>query len=266
MASRYLLNEEQKIRDNYELKMQAEKDAGETRKKELEKQKSDIFDSGCGTACVIGIVIAIVVWILAHSFTEGLGAGLVFMVASAIIVPIYSGLKKGKMNRKISECTKQTEEKIKKAEKQRDEEIKLFGDIHRRKCEERTKYFIQSTQTSELEEWLCQKFSAQIDGIDRRKHVKELRASYHFTVESTGIVGDNGKFDFIIECYQVLNDFYDQIGLARALCKKVQYTMQKKYELDSTGTKAKITVSGNDNHMCLEYYASNGEYEFAKKI
>ena len=77
---------------------------------------------------------------------------------------------------------------------------------------------------------------------------------------------DNGKFDFIIECYQVLNDFYDQIGLARALCKKVQYTMQKKYELDSTGTKAKITVSGNDNHMCLEYYASNGEYEFAKKI
>lgn len=53
MASRYLLNEEQKIRDNYELKMQAEKDAGETRKKELEKQKSDIFDSGCGTACVI---------------------------------------------------------------------------------------------------------------------------------------------------------------------------------------------------------------------
>lgn len=156
MASRYLLNEEQKIRDNYELKMQAEKDAGETRKKELEKQKSDIFDSGCGTACVIGIVIAIVVWILAHSFTEGLGAGLVFMVASAIIVPIYSGLKKGKMNRKISECTKQTEEKVKKAEKQRDEEIKLFGDIHRRKCEERTKYFIQSTQTSELEEWLCQ--------------------------------------------------------------------------------------------------------------
>mgnify|MGYP003101781495 FL=1 len=96
MASKYLLNEEQRIRDNYELKMQAEKDAGEMRKKELERQKSDIFDSGCCTACVLGIVIAIVVWILAHSFTEGLGAGLLFIVASAVVVPIYSGLKKKK--------------------------------------------------------------------------------------------------------------------------------------------------------------------------
>ena len=42
MASRYLLNEEQKIRDNYELKMQAEKDAGETRKKNW-KNKNRIY-------------------------------------------------------------------------------------------------------------------------------------------------------------------------------------------------------------------------------
>lgn len=266
MASQYLLNEEQRIRNDYELKICAEKDAGEMQKRELEKQKEGAVDRGCATACEIGVVIAIIAWIFSHSFLIGLTVGILFIMVSAVIVPIYSVIKKGEINGKISECTKRTEKKVKKLEKQREAEIVQFKDNHKKKCKERTNYYIQSTETGELEKWLCQKFDAQIAGIDRREHVKELKASYHFTVESTGIVGDNGKFDFIVKCYQVLNDFYDQIGLARALCKKVQFAMQKKYKLDSTGTIAKITVSGSDNHMCLEYYAPNGQYKFAKKL
>lgn len=266
MASEYILNEERRIREEYELKIQAEKESGEMRKKALQGEKDDAGSIGCSTGWGMAIAVAIIVWILRHSFLDGIAVGIIFLVPSAVIVFFYSLLKGEKINGKIRDCADETEKRIQELEKEKEIEIIKFKEEHKKKCEERTKYYIQTKGTEKLEKWLCQKFSAQINGIDRRKHIKNLIATYHFTVEKTGIEGMNGRFDFTIERYKTLNDIYDQIGLARALGKKVQYAIQQAYKLDSTGTKTEIMVSGTDNHISLEYEAPNGNYEFPNSI
>ena len=266
MASEYILNEERRIREEYELKMQAEKKSGEMKKKELEEEKNNTGPAGCCTAIGIGIVLAVIIWLMSQSFGEGISAGITFLGLSAVIVFFYSQLKGEQINRKIRECADETEKRIQELEKEKEIEIIKFKEVHKKKCEERTKYYIQTKGTEKLEKWLCQKFSDQINGIDRRKHIKNLIATYHFTVEKTGIEGMNGRFDFMIERYKTLNDIYDQIGLARALGKKVQYAIQQAYKLDSTGTKTEIMVSGTDNHISLQYEAPNGKYEFPNSI
>lgn len=93
MASEYILNEERRIREEYELKMQAEKKSGEIKKKELEEEKNNTGPAGCCTAIGIGIVSAVIIWLMSQSFGEGISAGITFLGLSAVIVFFYSQLK-----------------------------------------------------------------------------------------------------------------------------------------------------------------------------
>lgn len=77
-------------------------------------------------------------------------------------------------------------------------------------------------------------------------------------------MGDDGVFDFEIQCYQKLGNIYEQIGLARAICKKIQRTTENTYKIDVNGAKPTISRNSNDFTITLKYSAPNGKYQFAK--
>lgn len=262
-ASVYLNQKEDEINKQCEMNIRAEETTRDQRINQAEKKRPSKKKDSSGLM-VAAAVIGIICWIAMQSFGVGL---IIFLVVIgggiAFRNSLYSSQNQS-VDNEIADIRNRCAENVGKLKADKDKKIAALIAEYDEKTSKCMKDYLKTTKTAELENWLAKRFFAQINVADRRQHVKDITAQYTYSVEKDKVVGDDGVFDFEIQCYQKLGNIYEQIGLARAICKKVQRTTENTYKIDVNGLKPTITRTSNDFTITLKYSVSNGKYKFAQ--
>ena len=117
--------------------------------------------------------------------------------------------------------------------------------------------------------WLVAGFTAEIRAADRKPHIREVSASYAFSVSETGIRAGYSTYDFFTNRYNNLTSFVDQVGFAQAMALIVQHDILLAFPSDpsdNSGRRSSVSIDANDNNMILTYKAANGNYIHAKNL
>lgn len=262
-ASAYLSQKEDEINKQCEINIRAEETTRDQRINQAERKRPSKNKDSSGLMAAAAI-IGIICWIAMHSFGAGLIIFLVVIGGGIALRSSSDSSQNQSVDNEIADIRNRCTENIRRLKSDKDKKIAAMRAEYDEKTSKCMKDYLKTTKTAELENWLAKRFFAQINGADRRQHVKDITAQYTFSVQKDKVVGDDGVFDFEIQCYQKLGNIYEQIGLARAICKKVQRTTENTYKIDINGLKPTITRTSNDFTITLKYSAPNGKYKFAQ--
>lgn len=262
-VSTYLNQKEDEINQQCEMNIRAEETTRDQRINQADKMRPK-KDKDSTVLLVIAALIGIICWIAMHSFVAGFILWLVVYFGGLILRNSLDSLQNRAVDKEIEDIKNNCAENIRRLKSDKEQQIAELRDEYDERTSKCMKDYLKSTKTAELENWLAKRFFAQINGADRRPHVKDITAQYTYSVQSDKVVGDDGVFDFKIQCYQKLGNIYEQIGLARAICKKIQRTTENVYKIDVNGLKPTISRSSNDFTITLTYRVQNGKYKFAQ--
>jgi acid phosphatase family membrane protein YuiD len=261
--SAYLTQKEDELTNQCEMSIRAEETTRDQiiNQAEGKRPSKDKKSSGLVLAAVI---IGIIGGIALQNFLLALIIFIVVLLCGFGIRKSSDSSQNQAIDKEINDIRNRCSENIRKLKADKDRKITAMRAEYDEKTSKSMKGYLKTSKTAELENWLAKRFFAQINGADRRPHIKDITATYTYSVQQDKVVGDDGVFDFEIQCYQKLSNIYDQIGLARAICKKIQRTTENTYKIDVNGAKPTISRSSNDYTITLTYSAPNGKYQFAK--
>jgi hypothetical protein len=262
-TSAYLTQKEDEITKQCEMSIKAEETTRDQRISEAEKKRPSKKKDSSGLMVAAGI-IGIICWIAIHSFLAGFIIFIVAYFVGSAIRKSSDSSQNQSVDNEIKNIKNRCSENIRKLQADKDRKITAIRAEYNEQTSKCMKAYLKTSKTAELESWLAKRFFAQINGADRRPHIKDITAKYTYSVQRDKVVGDDGVFDFEIQCYQKLGNVYEQIGLARAICKKIQRTTENTYKIDVNGAKPTISRGSNDYTITLMYSAPNGKYQFAK--
>ncbi len=133
-----------------------------------------------------------------------------------------------------------------------------------------------STQIDPLIKWVADRFEANIRAADRQPYVKQIRAEIIFRVQSygveivtkmphTGTFSVKENFDFFKNCLVLSPGFFEHVGFAQALAKRVEFECQRRFPVDPLAPakqfKPTVTLDYNDTQMQMTYQVNNPQYK-----
>ena len=128
--------------------------------------------------------------------------------------------------------------------------------------------YAESSVAKEVVEWMTNGFSAAIDAMDRRPHIKIITVPFVFNVYREKITCNIGVYDFEIHRCAFLNSMLEQAALARALATEMQIKLSMKYPKDISGGDVQIKIEysypKDSAAVTLRYQSINGEYQGTK--
>lgn len=261
--SAYLNQKEDEINQQCEMNIRAEETTRDQRINQAEKKRPKKNKDSSGLL-IVAAVVGVICWVVMHSFGAGLFIFLGVWLGALAFRSSLDSLQNRSVDKEIDDIKNNCAENIGRLKVDKEQQIAELRDEYDETTSKCMKDYLKTTKTVELENWLAKRFFAQINAADRRPHVKDITAQYTYSVQSDKVVGDDGVFDFKIQCYQKLDNIYEQIGLARAICKKIQRTTENTYKIDVNGLKPTVSRSSNDFTITLKYSAPNGKYKFAR--
>ena len=214
-------------------------------------------------AWIGGAAAGIAAWILSHVFWVGLA---VFVAGGLIISAVMDSNYKSTISALEAEKARRTAQAKADGDTRFAREKSAF---QKRTTDARMYYGKRLVNGDKAVSWLLAQFDRKIRDADRRPHIKEVTAPFVYTVSSDEIRTGADRFDFTVELYNHVTEFTNQVGLAQAMAKILQYQALRRYPSDpsdKTHYPARVNISANDNTITLTYVAANGNYQHARSF
>lgn len=217
---------------------------------------------------IIGAIIGFALGILISIITEDSDPALLGIPLGAVVGVLIYFIKKGDYAAKSKALSEEELQRIADArargQAKYDSEQQLFI---QKTTEARKRYGSNTKNSQEVIKWLVQGFTTQIKAADRKSYIREVVASFSFSVTESKISAGYLQYDFLTNRYNNIPSFIDQVAFAQALALILQHDILKAFPTDPSdkaGRKSSVTISANDNNMMLTYKAANGNFIHAK--
>ncbi len=283
MASTYMNNYRQQCRADRDSKISSEE--YECRKTvnslssryQSRKKWSDYLKPTGGISA-----IAIIVFLLICPINVAVLCGLLLWpILNFIVVPTKNqkiDSNNEEISKQIRECEAVSRERCKAHEKECERKIEIEEKKYRDLVSKARKIYGGSTVIDPIIKFVADDFEVRIRATNRAAHVSYIVAECFFGVEETQLCifdtlphsGQNyasKKYDFFINRFYNLPDFFDRIGFAQALSKRVEFEILRRFPTDpvapSRAFKPKVEIDYDDTLMHLTYKVQNPNYRAA---
>ena len=157
-------------------------------------------------------------------------------------------------------------------------EIKQEENRYKTNASKARKTYGGSTVIDPMINWLVSAFDNKIKSADRGAYLQQISANIAYRVNEKELVlleflphsntySECQKFDYFRNRFTEIPDFFDRVGLAQALSKRVELEILRRYSIDpiapSKGNKPKIIIEYDDNFIKLIYQVYNPNYRVA---
>ena len=282
MASTYMNNYRQQCRADMDSKISSEEygcrktvNSLSSRYQSRKKWSDYLKPTGCASA-VVGFFLLCAL-------------GPFFSIFGLLLWPILNFIIVPTKNQKIDSNNDEISRQISEREAACKERCKAFEiECERRIAEEEKRYKSEaskarkiyggSTVIDPIINFVADDFELRIRATNRAAHVSYIVAECFFDVEETQLCifdtlphsGQNyasKKYDFFINRFYNLPEFYDRIGFAQALSKRVEFEILRRFPTDpvapSRAFKPKVEIDYDDTLMHLTYKVQNPNYRAA---
>lgn len=285
MASKYMDDYRtncKKERDNdiTELKYAAEKN-----KNSLKSEKLNIANKSYGS----GMVVFIIVGFLLSGFLQQVIGNIGFIIGPILGV-VINLIRIAYINSNKDKARQNLDLQIQQVDKDLDLAIEKINCSCEEKIEEEKQNYLSRVKNARLSYGRSANLNAMIVYVanlaeqkilaaDRAPYNKEILAEQCFMLTNSelwilnrfspdspnsNVIAKKEFREFYI--YNV-NDFYDLVGLAQALAKRVEFELLKRFPYDpvlpSKINKPKIAIDYNDTQIKLLYHVYNPQYRAA---
>lgn len=135
-----------------------------------------------------------------------------------------------------------------------------------------------STVIDPIIKFVADNFEVNIRAANREKYTSVISAELFFRAEETQLCildklphssqyHDTVRYDFFKNRFYNLTDFFDRVGFAQALSKRVEFEILRRFPADpitqSRSYKPKIEIDYDDTFMHLIYKVQNPNYRAA---
>lgn len=249
---------------------------------ELEKQKKpkakfmDFYLIPLIIFAALGAISCIYIsfWGIVLGVILGLALNYLMFFLKSKIVDNYNA----KIDGKISDVNYQAHQNCQRYTENCENEIKQEENRYKTNAGKSRKAYGGSTVIDPMVNWIATAFDNRIRSTDRGAYIQLITAELCYRINENEIVildylphsgtySESQKFNFFQNRFNDIPDFFDRVGLAQALSKRVELIILNRYPLDpiapSRGNRPKVIIDYNDAFIKLIYQVYNPNFRVA---